>query len=224
MPLIFVYFLWYNSNRNNNNEELCRQFKTGGAAYLYADKIARKGGIVVYEIGDYVIKANNGVCRIEDILHLDLPNADKDRLYYLLIPIENKNAKLYVPTDAGEDTLRRALNEEQAWEVIRKIPEVEAAWITNDKLREQAYKEAIHSCNPTALISIIKNLYLRRKQRTEQGKKNTATDDRYFKLAEDNLYSELAFALGKGKAEMRQLIADTIRLKNTQPDHSAAVR
>ena len=99
----------------------------------------------MYEIGDYVVKANNGVCRIDNIQHLDLPNTDKNRLYYLLVPIENKNAKLYVPTDTAAGTLRKALDEAQAWEVIRTIPEVEAAWITNDKLREQAYKEAIHS-------------------------------------------------------------------------------
>lgn len=167
----------------------------------------------MYEIGDYVIKANNGVCRIEDIMHLDLPNTNKDRLYYLLIPLENKNSKLYVPTDASPDGLRRALNEEQAWEIIHKIPQVEAAWITNDKLREQAYKEAIHSCDPIALVSIIKNLYIRKKQRFEQGKKSTATDDRYFKLAEDSLYAELAFALGKEKNDMRQLIANIIEQK-----------
>lgn len=178
----------------------------------------------MYEIGDYVIKANNGVCRIEDILHLDLPNADRNKLYYLLIPLENKNSKLYVPTDTAADNLRKALDAEQAWEIIRKIPEVEAAWITNDKLREQAYKEAIHSCDPTALISIIKNLYLRKKQRSEQGKKSTATDERYFKLAEDNLYAELAFALGKGKNEMRQIITDTIEQKDLQTDINATMR
>lgn len=192
--------------------------KADGIAYCYTSQYHAEGGIVVYEIGDYVVKANNGVCRIDNIQHLDLPNTDKNRLYYLLVPIENKNAKLYVPTDTAAGTLRKALDEAQAWEVIRTIPEVEAAWITNDKLREQAYKEAIHSCNPTALISIIKNLYLRRKQRSEQGKKSTATDDRYFKLAEDNLYSELAFALGKGKSEMRQLISDAIRAKNIPED------
>ena len=192
--------------------------KADGIAYCYTSQYHAKGGIVVYEIGDYVVKANNGVCRIDNIQHLDLPNTDKNRLYYLLVPIENKNAKLYVPTDTAAGTLRKALDEAQAWEVIRTIPEVEAAWITNDTLREQAYKEAIHSCNPTALISIIKNLYLRRKQRSEQGKKSTATDDRYFKLAEDNLYSELAFALGKGKSEMRQLISDAIRAKNIPED------
>lgn len=164
----------------------------------------------MYEIGSYVVKANNGVCRIEDILHLDLPGTDRNRLYYLLIPLENKNSKLYVPTDTAEQNLRRALSEEEAWIVIRSIPATEAAWIANDKLREQAYKEALHSCDPTALVSIIKNLYLRKKQRTEQGKKSTATDERYFKLAEDHLYAELAFALGKDKSEMRQIITDTI--------------
>ena len=164
----------------------------------------------MYEIGDYVMKANNGVCRVEDTLHPDLPNVDKNRLYYLLVPLDNKNSRLYVPIDTAENSLRRALSEEEAWEVIEKIPEVEAAWIANDKLREQTYKEAIHSCNPTALVSIIKNLYIRKKQRSEQGKKSTATDERYFKLAEDNLYAELAFALGKEKNQMRQIIAETI--------------
>lgn len=164
----------------------------------------------MYEIGSYVVKSNSGICRIDDILHLDLPGADKNRLYYLLIPLENKNSKLYVPTDTAQQSLRKTLSEEDAWAVIRSIPETEAAWIANDKLREQAYKEALYSCDPTALVSIIKNLYLRKQQRIEQGKKSTATDERYFKLAEDYLYAELAFALGKEKSEMRQIITDTI--------------
>lgn len=166
----------------------------------------------MYEIGSYVVKASSGVCRIEDILHLDLPNTDQNRLYYLLIPVENKTSKLYVPVDTAEQSLRKALSEEEAWEVIRSIPETEEAWIANDKLREQAYKEALHSTDPAALVSIIKNLYMRRKKRSEQGKKSTATDDRYFKLAEDHLYSELAFALGKNKNEMQKLITDTLGL------------
>lgn len=164
----------------------------------------------MYEIGSYVVKANNGVCRIEDILHLDLPNTDKNRLYYLLVPLENKTSKLYVPVDTAEQSLRKALSETEAWEIIRSIPDTKEAWIVNDKLREQAYKDALHSCDPVALVSIIKNLYMRKKKRTEQGKKSTATDERYFKLAEDHLYTELAFALGKNKSEMQQIITDSI--------------
>lgn len=172
----------------------------------------------MYEIGDYVVKAGNGVCRVENIFHPDLPGVDKDRLYYLLIPVESSHSKLYIPVDAPAATMRKALDEQSAWDVIRGVSEIEAAWIANDKLREQAYREAIHSCDPTALISIIKNLYLRRRQRSEQGKKSTATDDRYFKLAEDTLYGELAFALCRDKSEIRQLIIDTIHQKQLRCD------
>jgi CarD family transcriptional regulator len=39
-----------------------------------------------------------------------------------------------------------------------------------------------------------------------QGKKNTAVDERFFKLAEDNLYGELEFALHKNKGEILDMI------------------
>ena len=42
---------------------------------------------------------------------------------------------------------------------------------------------------------MIKALYLRRQDRTRQGKKMTDLDERYFKTAEENLYSELALSL-----------------------------
>lgn len=172
-----------------------------------------EGVIEMYAIGDYVIKFNSGVCKVEDILHLDMPGTDKDRLYYLLIPRESQSSKVYVPVDTKSQNFRKVLSEDEAWDVIKKIPETEKVWSANDKLREQEYKEAIQSCNPAALVGIIKALYARRKTRSEQGKKSTATDERYFKLAEDNLYSELAFAIGKEKGEMRQIIADTIEKK-----------
>lgn len=169
-----------------------------------------KDVIFLYQIGDYVIKFNNGVCRVEDIMHLDMPGTDRNRLYYLLIPKDCQSAKVYVPVDAESRSLRKALSKEEAWEIIRKIPETEKEWSTNDKQREQEYKAAIQSCNPTELVGIIKNLYSRKQIRRAQGKKSTSTDERYFKLAEDSLYSELAFAIGREKQEMKQIIAQTI--------------
>jgi CarD family transcriptional regulator len=164
----------------------------------------------MYQIGDYVVKANNGVCRIEDILHLDLSSVDRNKLYYLLIPREQTKTKVYVPVEAADSMIRKVISEEEAWQIIRRIPEIEAAWITDERRREQKYKEALKSCDPQALVSIIKNMYERKKKRDALGKKNTVTDERYFRLAEDSLYSELAFALGRDKEEMQKLIADTI--------------
>ena len=53
-------------------------------------------------------------------------------------------------------------------------------------------------------------MYHRKERRTAQGKKNTSVDEHFFKLAENNLYTELAFAIGREKDEMRQIIADKI--------------
>ena len=163
----------------------------------------------MYKIGDYVIKANNGVCKVEAIMPMDVPGESEDRMYYLLIPQEDKNARVYIPVDMA-DSIRKALDEEGAWKVIHKIPQIHEAWISNDKQREQEYKKAIQSGEPEALVGIIKNLYSRRQKRFAQGKKSTATDERFFKLAEDHLYEELAFALGRQKSEMSQLITETI--------------
>ncbi len=80
----------------------------------------------------------------------------------------------------------------------------------NEKEREKLYKEAIHSRDPKRLISIMKTLYIRRQKRLEEGKKTTAVDERYFKLAENQLYSELAFALGVEKSELNEIIEQNI--------------
>ena len=52
-----------------------------------------------------------------------------------------------------------------------------------------------------------------RSERLKQGKKATATDDKYLKQAKENLYNELAFVLGKEKSEMEQIISEHIKIK-----------
>lgn len=157
------------------------------------------------------MKANTGLCQIKDVVHLDGMDIDKKKLYYLLIPATDDKAKIYVPVDPEPVSMRKTMDGQKAWELIQMIPGIEEVTIKNEKIREQEYKEAIRSGNPKRWISIIKTMYLRRKKRVETGKKQTAMDEHYFKIAEDYLYSELAFAIGKNKSEMKQIIADTVK-------------
>ena len=55
---------------------------------------------------------------------------------------------------------------------------------------------------------MIKTLYQRRNARFAQGKKMAATDERYLKMTEEALYSELAFVLKKKKDEMGTFITE----------------
>ena len=168
----------------------------------------------MFEIGDYIVKPIDGVCRLENIVHLDMAGIDKNRLYYLLIPIEDPERKIYVPTDKTDAYIRKAMTNKEALEWIEKIPEIEEIWVENEKQREQIYKNAIKSCDPKELIKIIKITYMRTKKRMAQGKKSTVVDDRFFRIAENHLYAELGFALNKSKNEICNLITETINKKD----------
>ena len=56
----------------------------------------------------------------------------------------------------------------------------------------------------------IKMIYERKQKRLAQGKKCTATDARYFQMAENLLYMELGVALGKPKEEICKTIINYI--------------
>ena len=163
-----------------------------------------------YEIGDLVSKPVTGICKIEDILYLTPQDEKNNKLYYLMKPIEDEKDKIYVPVSNSDSRLRLCLTKEEAWNLIKRIPEIPTAWINNEKLREQNYKEAVKANDPEALVAIIKMIYQRKQKRLAQGKKCTATDARYFQIAENLLYMELGVAIGKPKKEVCETIIEYI--------------
>lgn len=162
----------------------------------------------MYEKGNYVVNTNNGICEISDIVTMNMGSGDRE--YYVLVPIEESTAKVFLPVDIAGKRIRPAMNTDDAWRLIKEIKAVDEALIENEKEREKLYKEAINSRDPKQLISIMKALYVRKQKRLEEVKKTTAVDDRYFKLAEKQLYSELAFALGVEKSELNEIIEQNI--------------
>lgn len=163
-----------------------------------------------YEIGDLVSKPVTGICKIEDILYLTPQDEKNNKLYYLMKPIEDEKDKIYVPVSNSDSRLRLCLTKEEAWNLIKRIPEIPTAWINNEKLREQNYKEAVKANDPEALVAIIKMIYQRKQKRLAQGKKCTATDARYFQIAENLLYMELGAAIGKSQKEVCETIIEYI--------------
>ena len=136
----------------------------------------------MFEIGEYIVYGVKGVCRIEDITHIDISGADKDRLYYVLAPVGDGSGRIYAPTDNQKITMRKVISRE----------------------------EAMNTCDYRAWVSIVKTLYIRKQERTAQGKKITALDERYMRTAENELYSELSLTLGIPKDEMEQYIRERL--------------
>lgn len=164
----------------------------------------------MFEKGEYIIYGTSGVCKIEDITTMNMASVPSDKLFYVLSPSSQKGGKIFTPVDNQKTIMRRVLSEEEASKLISEIPDIEELWITNEKLREEKYKECMRTGDCRDWIKIIKTLYLRKQQRNAQGKKITATDERYLKMAEDYLYSELEIPLGIPKAEMEDYITKKI--------------
>ncbi len=163
-----------------------------------------------YEIGDFVSKPVTGICKVEDILYLNLQDKKDNKWYYLMKPIEDEKEKIYVPVSNSDSRLRLCLTKEEAWNLIKRIPEIPTAWTDNEKMREQNYKDAVKANDPEALVAIIKMIYQRKQKRLAEGKKCTATDAKYFQMAENLLYMELGVAIGKPKQEICKTIIDYI--------------
>jgi len=164
----------------------------------------------MYKLGENIVKNGNGVCKVDNIVQLDMEGIDRRRLYYLLVPIDDVKGKIYVPVDNSKQQLRRVISKDEAYELLDKIPSVQEIAISNDRLREQKYKEAIKNYNPESLLRILKTTYLRKKTRLEQGKKSTAVDEHYMSLAEKLFFSEMCLVLDKDKEEVHNLIMDAV--------------
>jgi len=168
----------------------------------------------MFEIGEYIIYGNHGVCRVEDIGSLKIPGIDNSKPCYTLQPVFSKSSTLYTPVDNEKVMMRRVISNDEALELMEQIPKIPLLWIENDKQREDVYKEALRFHDCTHWIKIIKTLYVRKQERMSQGKKLTFTDEKYLNIAKNCLLGELAIALEMEKDKVEDLVNERLEQMN----------
>lgn len=167
----------------------------------------------MYKVGDFIVHGSNGVCVVDDIGNMDVPGVPSDRLYYTLRPYYIKGSTIFTPADNEKVIMRPVLSRDEALALIDEIEGIECLWVSDEKKREQQYKDAIRKCDCRELVKIIKTIYFRQQARIAEGKKITFRDEKYFAIAEDNLYGELAVSLDMDKDEVKDFIAEKIEGK-----------
>ena len=160
----------------------------------------------MFEIGTYVVYGNTGICKIEDITTLDMPGTNNDRMYYVLSSLRGKGNRDFIPVDNTKVVLRNVIDEESAKELLERFDDVSEIQADNDKLREEQFREFAKRCDCECWIAMLKTISTRKKERIAQGKKVTATDERYYRLATEHLFNELAFALEVELSEVEEMI------------------
>ena len=165
----------------------------------------------MFSIGQYVSCGNKGVCTIENVTTLDISGVDKKKMYYILKPYYMAASTVYVPVDSSATSIRPILTGEEARELLKKIPDIPMLTIQNEKFIEQDYKNAMKTNRCEEWVSVIKTIFARNQKRLQAGRKETAVDGRFFKLAEDNLYGELAVALEMTRSQVCEYISEYLQ-------------
>lgn len=149
----------------------------------------------MFETGEYVVYGRTGICQVTGVTTMRVDGSSGEKLYYVLRPGGETDGKIFTPVEGGKQVLRGIITREEAERLIDEIPSIETLSIENEKFREDSYKKCIRTCECRDLLRIIKTIYVRKQARLSHGKKTTATDERYLKLAEDHLYSEFSMLL-----------------------------
>lgn len=165
----------------------------------------------MFQTGDYIIYGTKGVCQVRDVGPIDFSGATKGKLYYTLTPCYMEGSTVYAPVEAKGIMMRPIMSRKEALALIDTIPETSELWIKDEKSRESVYRETIKGCDSHELIRIIKTIWGRRRSRMAEGKKITVADDKYFRMAEDNLYGELAYSLGLDRDAVKEFITERLQ-------------
>lgn len=162
----------------------------------------------MFKVGDLIVYGNTGVCTVEKIGKPELAGVTDDKDYYTLLPYYSRNSRIFTPCDNPKVVMRPVISKKEAEKLIKEIPKIKLLVITDEKKREECYKQTMKTCDCREFVSILKTIYNRKIKRLAEGKKVTASDERYFNMAEDKLMGELAIALGVEKSEMRVKMQD----------------
>lgn len=165
----------------------------------------------MFVVGDYIVYGNKGVCKVVNIGPINSTGLSKERLYYTLEPAYTAGSKIFTPVDNDKVKMRPVMNQQEAMGLIQEMDSIEALWILDEKRREMEYREAVGKCDCRELVKIIKAIYLRKQSRLAEGKKITAGDEKYFKIAEEELYGELAIPLKMEKDEVKSFIIEKVK-------------
>lgn len=165
----------------------------------------------MFEVKDYIIYGSHGVCKVKAVGKLDTAGMGKDRLYYTLEPVYENGSKIFTPVDNEKVMIRAVISKEEAIELIDDIKNIDTLWITNEKRREFDYKEAFQKNDCRELVKIIKTIHTRKQIRIAEGKKITASDERYFRMAEETLCGELAIPLEMEKEEVKEFVTKIVK-------------
>ncbi len=164
------------------------------ASSFYSDSSESDGEKVKkYEVGDYLVHENSGVCQVKAIQTMALSGKGSEREYYSLVPVFHRDSQVITPVDSDKVRVRDVKSAKEMHEIISQMKDLDVIEEANDKQRAEKYKEHIGLFEPVELARVVKTVYERRLVRMKQGKRIMSQDERVLATAGKKLFEEMAF-------------------------------
>ena len=154
----------------------------------------------MFKVDEYVVYGTAGVCLVKDIRKENFGGRKAE--YYILQPIFDRDSMIYAPVDNEKVTIRSVIGEEELYSLIHELPERKPAWIENDKLRSETFKETLRTGDIRSIFFMLHDLYLHKFAQAEKGRKLHIADDNIMRSAENLVNSEFAHVLGIEPADV----------------------
>ena len=177
------------------------QLSPGNAGRMYG----------MYQVGDWIVYGNTGVCRVVAIKTVDSSWIGGDRLCYVLEPL-SQSYTISTPVTNKKVFTRPVISKKEAERLVDQIPLIEARAYHSSRVQELAehYKSFVATHDCADLIELTMSLYAKKQQVGEQKSKFGAIDQKFMKQAEDLLFDELSVALGISRETVPEYIASRV--------------
>ena len=170
----------------------------------------------MFQVNDVIIYGAQGVCKITGTEEKTI--GGKKKTYLVLKPIDEKGTTIFAPVDNEQvmRKMRRLLTKNEIHKLIDSMPNESALWVKDENERQTLYKRILAKGEHLELIQMIKAIYAHKAQREAAGKRLHASDERFFKDAEQILYNEFQYVLDlHSKNDLMAYIFDRIE-KNSK--------
>lgn len=159
----------------------------------------------MYEIGQYVIYGENGVCTVDAIGPLSMRGSDKDRIYYTLSPYVGTGT-FYAPVDT-KVFMRPVISKDTAEAFLDSLGDIKPAICQDIRFThvDAFYKELFQEHTCEALAALLKGIFSQ--ERTNRSNRI----DMVMRRAKEILSSELAVATGVPYGEMEETVIQKLK-------------
>ncbi len=166
----------------------------------------------MFKQGDYVNYSCRGVCLIDEIKEKTIDN--KKNMYYIMHPINVKNSVIMTPVNNEKIKMRLIMKKKNAEDIMDTLlVNSNLPRITDKKMRERVYTKMLKEGNPNELVEIINVLNEEENEKRSEGRKNSATDEKYLQKAKELLFSELSVSLGIEIDQIKQRVETILKEK-----------